>query len=168
MGETSQKKQAWITSLRLLAASSKSGHELARRLDEKGYPKDVIAGTLAELEKKGLLNDRTYADQLVAKNVLGRPAGMRKIAFELKRHGIPPKIQEELLARLTPESEAERARELAGRQWERCKPLPLRNRKEKVYDFLIRRGFDFQTAREVVDQLPGEGGAGEDLEDAPS
>jgi len=54
---------------------------------------------------------------------------------------------------LAPEEETDRARELARAKWERFAKLDGPKRKRRVYDFLLRRGFDFQTVRDVVEQL---------------
>ena len=149
----SQKKQAWITSLRLLAASPKSERELSRKLEEKGYDAAVIRETLQGLQQRGILNDRAYAQTIAARSLAGRPAGIRKISFEMKKHGIPPPIQEEILSGITPEQELERARETGSQRWKRFASIPIEKRKKRVYDFLIRRGFDFQIARDVLESL---------------
>lgn len=152
----SQKKQAKISSLRLLAATPKSRNELAKKLSEKGFDGRVIRETLDELEKQGLLNDRAYAQEIVVKNTQGHLSGAKKIAFDLKRHGISEEVRVEMLSNLTPEQEAGRAREAALQRWERFKNLPEEKRRKRVYDFLVRRGFDYQIAREVVEELASE------------
>ncbi len=149
----SQKKQAWVTSLRLLAASPKSRKELAFKLTDKGYEEGVIQEILDNLERQGILSDRSYGRNLVARFVQGQPSGRRKIAFELKRHGLPSSIQEELLGELNPEEEIARAEELAGARWERLKNFPIEKRRKRVYDFLIRRGFDFQIVRDILEKF---------------
>ena len=68
---------------------------------------------LADLRAQGVLDDSRYAKDLMARLTLGKCAGRHKIAFELKRRGIPKKISDELLGTLSNEDEAGRARELA-------------------------------------------------------
>ena len=152
----SQKKQAWITSLRLLTATPKSRKDLAKKLSEKGYDNEVIRQTLEELEAKGILNDRAYAENLVSRHLYGRPSGVRKISFELKRRGISSKLQEELLTPLSGEQETQRAWDAATQRWERFKRIPIENRKRRVYDFLLRRGFEFQLVRDIIETLEKE------------
>lgn len=148
-----QKKQAWITALRLLAASPKSRLEISRKLAEKGYPREVVSETLSQLEGQNLLSDRAYAQNLAARLTHGKPSGTRKIAFELKRHGVSAKIREEILEEIKPDEEIRRARELAQGRWERLQNLPPEKRKKRVYDFLIRRGFDFQVVRDILEEF---------------
>ena len=149
----SQKKQATIMALRLLAATPKSRTELAGKLKRKGYDGHVIQETLDDLEAQGIVNDRVFAQDLTARFTQTRPSGRKKIQFELKKHAVPEKILEELVGAITPEAEAERARELARERWSRFERLPELKRKKKVYDFLIRRGFDFQITRDVIEGL---------------
>ena len=153
----SQKKQAELTALRLLAASPKTRLQLSQKLLSKGYPRTVVEETLGRLEEQGLLNDRAFAKDLIAKWVHVKPSGIRKISFELKRRGISAKVREELLAELSPEAEGGRARELARAQWEAWSRLPEERRRKKVYDFLARRGFDFEVVRNLIEELEAGG-----------
>ena len=148
-----QQKQAWIVSLRLLAATPKSVKELRDKLMAKGFPDEIIQKTLNLLETKGLLSDRAFAQNIVTRFTLGQPSGNRKIGFELKRKGVPAKMREEILEGLNPEEETDRARELARGKWERFSNVAPEKRKKRIYDFLIRRGFDFQTARDLIEEL---------------
>lgn len=149
----SQKKQALVIAMRTLAASPKSRAEITQKLKDKGIPSPVIEEALAELESQGILSDKAYAQNLIAKFTHGKPSGSRKIKFELKRHGISGKDSEEALAGLDPEEERARAKELAETRWERFKTADPEKRKKRVFDFLMRRGFDYQTVREVIEEL---------------
>lgn len=151
--EESQKKQAMIIALRTLAASPKSRMEITRKLKEKGFASEVISETLEGLEKSGFLNDKSYAQNLTVKYTQGKPSGSRKISFEMKRHGIPEKVREEILSGINPEDEKQRAAELALARWERLQNLDIQKRKKRVFDLLMRRGFDFNIVREVIEEL---------------
>jgi regulatory protein len=153
MSDDEKRKQAWKTALRLLAASPKSRQELSQKLSEKGYSDGVIRDALDLLEKQNILNDRGYASHLLNRYRTVQPSGRRRLAFELKRHGIPFKIREEMLSEVNPEDEAQRAREVGKERWGRLSRLPEEKRKKRVYDFLLRRGFDFQIARDLVEEL---------------
>ena len=149
----SQKKQAWITSLKLMAATPKSRSELSKKLRDKGYEESVVSEVLDELERKGLLSDKAFANDIVSRLTHAKPSGKRRISFELKRRGIPTDLREEILTGLNEGGEAEKAQELAALKWESFKRFPLEKRKKRTYDFLARRGFDFQIIRDVVESL---------------
>ncbi len=151
-----QKKQAVIILLRLLAASPKSESELRKKLAEKGFPSEAIENALEDLSRQGILDDAKYAKDLMARLTMGKAAGRHKIAFELKRHGIPKGIQNELLGTLSAESEAERALEQARIKWAGWASIDPQKRKKRLYDFLIRKGYDFQIAQDVLQKLAKE------------
>lgn len=148
-----QYKQATITSLRLLAASPKSGQTLRKKLTDKGYPEKIISRVLDELGSQGILDDSTFAKDLVSRLTHLKAAGKYKVAFELKRQGVPEKIRHELLESITPESEFDRAFEQARLKWNGWKKLDTRKRKKRLYDFLIRKGYDFQIAQDVLQKF---------------
>jgi regulatory protein len=151
-----QTKQAIITCLRLLAASPKSGQELKRKLEGKGYSAGTIDQALNDLEIQGILDDTKYARDLVARLTFGQCAGRHKIAFELKRHGISKKISDEMLETLTNEDETERALEQARLKWTGWSRLDPQKRKKRLYDFLIRKGYDFQIVQDILQRLSKE------------
>ncbi len=155
--DESQKKQAIIIALRILAASPKSRMEITRKLKEKGFASEVIAVTLEGLEKSGFMNDKSYAQNLAFKFTQAKPSGSRKLQFELKRHGISEKVREEILSGMNQEDEKQRALELASARWERLQNIDVQKRKKRVFDLLMRRGFDFQIAKEVIEELDRDG-----------
>ncbi|HNX69388.1 MAG TPA: RecX family transcriptional regulator [Candidatus Omnitrophota bacterium] len=160
--EDEQYKQALITSLRLLAASPKSGGEIRKKLESKGYGKSSIDRALRELSAQGVLDDSVFAKDLVARLTGVNNAGRYKVAFELKRHGVPEKIRNELLETLSPEAELERALEQSRLKWAGWATLDPQKKKKRLYDFLIRKGYDFQIAQEVLQKLTRDP-AGDDI-----
>lgn len=148
-----QEKQAFLTALRLLAATPKSRKGLRDKLRQKGYAREVLNTTLDRLEQRGLLNDRSLAQSLCQSFILYKPSGRKRIAFELEKRGIRESLIQEVLAGYSPEEERRRAVELARSRWERSARLETSKRWKKVYGFLLRRGFDFSLARAVVEEL---------------
>lgn len=136
-----------------MAATPKSRSELSKKLLDKGYDDAVVNDVLDEMEKKNLLSDRSFANDIVSRLTHGKPSGKRKISFELKRRGIPTGLREEILTGLDEIEEAKRAAELAALKWQSFKKYPFDKRKKRIYDFLARRGFDFQIIRDAVEAL---------------
>lgn len=152
----SQLRQANVVVLRWLAVSPKSRNDLQEKLRRKGFSDEVITLCLDGLEKAGIVSDAVFADQLLTKFRFGKISGKRKIAFELKKHRIKKETAENLLDGISEEEELQRAQELASQRWDRLLKLPVEKRKKRVYDFLNRRGFDFNIARHVMDNLTRE------------
>lgn len=153
--EDSQEKQAWITALRCLTATPKSRHELKRKLLDKGYRQEVVEKTLHELEERSILSDKGYAQNIVTKYTIVQPSGSRRIRFEMSRKGISKNIQNEIMGDLDPQEEKHRAREVALMKWDKLKSLESGKRKKRIYDFLIRRGFEYQVAKDLLSELEG-------------
>lgn len=151
-----QTRQAIITCLRLLAASPKSGQELRKKLADKGYSADSIDQALTDLKAQGILDDTMYAKDLMTRLTLGKCVGRHKIAFEFKRHGISKKISDELMETLSNEGETERALEQARVKWTGWTGLDPQKRKKRLYDFLVRKGYDFQIAQDILQKLSRE------------
>lgn len=148
-----QTKQALITSLRLLAASPKSRRELEKKLRSKGYPPGAIEAALSELSGQGVLDDNAYAKNLIGLLIHGKSAGRHKIAFELKRRGVSEALRKDLLGSLSESDERERALEIARLKWQQSPGLDPRKRKKKVFDHLMRKGYDFQTVQDVLEAV---------------
>lgn len=145
-----------LIAMRLLAATPKSRRDLKSKLADKGLPEDLIEEVLLDLERQGLLCDKVYAQNLAAKYTNSNPSGRRKISFELKRKGIDAPLREEILENLSPEAERERAKELAQGRWHRFSKLEPEKRRKRIYDFLIRRGFEFDLIRDVMTEIQNE------------
>lgn len=151
-----QERQALVTSLRLLAASPKSRKLLEQKLLDKGFEPAAVSAALKRLEGQGFLNDRLFA-QTVFESLLGRRvSGRKRVAFELKKRGVPAALIQELLEGYSPDEEREKAFELAQDRYRRWERLERVKRQKKIYDFLIRRGFDFSIAKGVVDAVERE------------
>ena len=132
MADLEIKKQALVTSLRILASAPKSRKQLETKLLEKGYPKSIAVETLDELEKQHILNDKLYAQEVVNRLRVMKRAGRQKIAFELRKKGIPQELRNDLLSQCDEESEIERAKDLARERWERLDSLQTAERKKKI------------------------------------
>ena len=141
--------------LRALVRRAHARHDLRRRLLQKQHPAAAVDGALERLSAAGLLEDTRFAvDYAAAKARRGRgPARLigdllaqgvdRRVAEEAVRdalasEGIDPALAVRALA-------AKRARQLAG--------LSPTVRKRRLVAFLVRRGFNGGTIREVVESL---------------
>lgn len=152
-----QERQAFISSLRLLTASPKSRRGLKEKLEEKGYGRDVIEKTLVRLERQGVLNDRRFAEGVLQKFSTERASGRRRVMFEMKKKGVPSNLAAEVLGRYTSEEERLRGIEIALQRSERLRRLGPQRRKKRLYDFLLRRGFDYAVARDIVSEVTKKG-----------
>ena len=92
----------------MLASKRLAKAELAQKLRDRGYPPSDVADVVAECERLGYVDDRTYA-QLYVKSVLERKAlGRMRLLQELRKHGIDGDLAREVLDEQTGEDETDR------------------------------------------------------------
>ena len=121
----------------VVAFSLYVGKELTDRLMERADATEEEAEAVAdELERLGLLNDRTYAETLV-RHYSAKGYGPYRLREELRRRGVPREYWDEVLADLDDPSEAIDAflhQKLHGR-------ITDRRELKRVSDALARRGY---------------------------
>ena len=151
MAELSPEEIAWNTALRILEAGDKSRRELKERLAQKRFKEDVVAKVLDRLETRGFLNDKTFAGRLADK--LGyRSSSQRKMAFEMRRRGVPPEYIQEELTRLAPD-EDERLYQTGLKQWNKLRRLTPEVRTKRAFGSLARQGFDSEAIRRFLERV---------------
>lgn len=148
-----QFKQGYLYAVRLLAASKKSEREVSKRLLEKGYPEETVEQVVGELRSQKLLSDRKLVDETIQGAIYAKRYGRRRIFLELKKRGIGSAQIEKALEDYPKATERETAHTLAQERWEKLKKVEYQKRKKRLYDFLLNRGFDFELAREIVNQM---------------
>lgn len=112
----------------------------------------VIEAVIKHLQEKELLNDREFARLWV--EARSKRKGRRVLKAELFRKGIDKEIIGEVIGKqITVEGEkgvAERVLENRIRFW---KGLLSWEKKKKATEFLLRRGFEYEVVKEVVEKM---------------
>jgi regulatory protein len=152
-----QLKQGYLYAVRLLAASKKSSHELAKRLEGKGYPVDVTQEIIDRLKAQKLLSDGKLVADTILRATESKGYGRNRIALELKKRGIARTTIHDALDQLPKAKEREVALNLAQLRWQKLGGIDARKKQQRLYAYLVNRGFDFDLCREIVDQLKGVG-----------
>jgi regulatory protein len=134
--------------LRLLSYRARSEREIRDRFKQRSAEPELIDSTITRLRSAGFVDDEAFAQAWVDSRRRASPRGDRLLRQELAAKGVArPSVdsvlQEEVdalqLARL---AATKKARLLAS------EPEPAFVR--KLTEFLLRRGFDFDVARQVV------------------
>ena len=132
--------------LRLLTVRSRSRSELRQRLLRASFEPEEVEAALDDLEAVGLIDDEAFARELAEhqrRKGLGRRAGLAG----MRAKGLDRELAERIAADVTPEDEAERAVEVATNRLQRLRGLDPVTRGRRLQDFLVRRGYDPETAR---------------------
>lgn len=157
--------------VRFLGARPRTRWELERRLRRAATEADVIASTLDRLEAMGYVDDATFARWWAEQRDRHAPRGRRMVEAELRQHGVPRDVLEELRGgelaepaldgEALPSTEAERA-QVALERHLRGRPVPTdRKARQRVGAFLIRRGFDPETVRILIRRAAAESTPGD-------
>jgi regulatory protein len=146
---------------RYLGTRPRTRWEVERRLKRAGADEATLTATLDRLTALGYLDDAAFARWWGEQRDRHRPRGQRLIEAELRQHGVPREVIEAFREEHAdpergpedeglPGTELERAQEaLAGHL--RGRPLPAdRKALQRIGMFLMRRGFDAETARQAI------------------
>ena len=150
-----------------LSHRARTSSEVRQSLVRKGFDDTIAEDTVADLERMGVVDDAAYARAFVRDRFNGRGYGPARLRQDLMRKGIARTTIDEALAELTEtEDLGAEAREQAEKKWRSlASEEDVRKRKKKTLDYLVRRGFGFDTARTAVDAA-AEGEDGDAVWDA--
>jgi regulatory protein len=124
-----------------------------RKLKEKDEISPiVIESTIDRAIKKGLVNDLEFAKLWVESR--SKKKGLQVIKQELFKKGISREMVDQALSQeLRIKDQDKVAEELLNKKMQRWSNLPVLEFKKKALDFLMRRGFEYSLAREVIEKI---------------
>lgn len=142
--DDSDPPSAWTKALDLASRRERSARELTRQLAQRGYGREEVDSALERLQEFGFQDDARFAGALV-RTRMGQGHGPRRIAAELRTHGLDDEAIRARLAEENPDWPA-LARDLYRRRFG-TRPAADRAEAAKRAAFLLRRGFDAATVR---------------------
>lgn len=147
--------RAKTSALDYIAYKARTEHEVNKKLRSQGFEEVIVEAVIERFRDLGYINDHQYAHQFAQSRLNSKGHGPRRIRNDLRRRGIQTShIQEALETLDDTDSQMETAYTLAEKRWARlAKETNPMKRRKKLQDFLVRRGFDFDTIRAVVDRL---------------
>lgn len=153
--EKEKTHRAYAVALSFIGYQPRTSAEVRRKLRQRGYEDDAIQTTVERLERNQFLDDTTYAASFVRSRFDGSGYGPMRLRADLMKKGVPSLIIDKTLADFEEEADLEsKAQHLAERRWQTLqRETDLKKRKKKLLEYLVRRGFNYGLAREVVDEL---------------
>lgn len=144
--------------LHFIAHQPRTEAEVVRRLGRSGASDGQIDEVIRRLRGGGALDDSAYVRAYVESRLQRQGYGPRRIEAELVRRGIARETVKAALETFAGETNTlETALEQATKRWMRLEKEPdVRKRRKKLVDFLVRRGFSFDTAHEAMRRVAGD------------
>lgn len=148
--------KARSTALNYISYRDRTEQEIRRRLERADFAEPVMEATVEYLRDKGLLDDRAFAVNYAESRFRSGGYGPMRVRSDLRRKGVGRHMADEVVEDVFSERREveETARDLARRRWDKlARESDEMKRRKKVFDYLVRRGFLFGMARQIVDGL---------------
>ena len=163
LAETERDGQCLEAALRFLANRPRSEREIRSRLSEKGYEPERIERVLVRLADWKLVDDRAFAEYWLENRLLHRPKGARALRAELFQKGVGREVIDQALS--GERDEADDAYRAAQKHVQRLTVADQREFRQRVGQYLQRRGFDWDSIEATTNRLwaerAGDGGEAE-------
>ena len=140
--------------LRYRSYRPRSRKEILDYLQKKGYDDSHIRQAITFLDEMKLLNDDEFARMFCRDRLQLKPVGKSSMKYLLYKKGIDKPTVEKILPEFyTLESENLLAMKEAERKYKRVKSLPRVTQKKRIFEHLVRRGYDTSLSLKVTTQL---------------
>ena len=143
---------AYERALNFLSYRPRSVREVRQRLQSKDrdLTEEILDKVVARLERAGLLDDTEFAHFWVSNREEFKPRSARMLRYELYQKGVRDEHIDAALEAFDEDDAALRAAQAHVRSWREQDEQRFNKR---LGDFLARRGFNYDTAREVTAQV---------------
>lgn len=147
-------KRAKDKALKYLGYKMRSKKQVIKKLEELDFPQNVINKVIKILEKYNYINDEEFAKAFIKDKMNLKGYGTFKISYDLKMLGIDEDIFKKYLYSEEFVKEEEKATSLLLK---RLKGISIENidykEKQKLYAYLARRGFSYDSINKAFNNL---------------
>jgi regulatory protein len=147
-----RKKEAKDVALRILSFRRRTEKQVKDKLQKKGFDEKTIKATVDKLKGFDLINDFEFATAWVKDRLAFKPRGKKLLKQELWKKGIKKEILEQVTEELC-QDEDKSALELLEKIKKRYKDLEPKAAKRRMFNFLLRRGFSYETTKRALSQV---------------
>lgn len=140
--------------IRYLTYKDRSENEILTKLIEVGYDANIAQNAVNELKTIGYLDDTRYAMKYLSERIRMKALSKKSLGFELKNKGIDKDIIEKALSEFEIDDYEVALRE--GKRKFGKYDLNDRKTEQKVYRFLLHRGFSYEIVNKVIIDMKDE------------
>lgn len=155
--DTTQEKfeKAYTRALKFLNFRPRSEKEVRDNLLKKKIDPDFIEGIIELLKKQKFLNDYEFTRMWVESRLRSSPRSLSLIKRELLQKGVSRDIVEAQISnfQFSISNELDNAKRLVEKKIKRYKMLEKHEIYQKLGAILARRGFDWDTIRQSIDEV---------------
>lgn len=142
-------------SLRYLSYRPRSEEEVIDYLKEKqkkakGLTDEIIYQIVAKLQEYKFIDDEKFVQFWIEQRTKYKNKPVRIIEYELKQKGISQDLIRENLSKNKNETDLESAKNLAAKKMDFYRSLSQEKRQEKVMNYLLRKGFSYDTVKKAI------------------
>jgi regulatory protein len=142
--------------LKYLGMRLHSRAELRKKLMRREYGEQVIDGVLDDLVRLGYLDDARFAKTRALSAAEHKHHGRRRAFVELLKAGVKKDVADAALDDVYETADTlGTARELARKKAPSLKRLDPTVARRRLAGMLMRRGFDYETVKPVIDEVLG-------------
>lgn len=124
--------RAEARAFRLLTLRAHSEKELRTKLRDGGFPAPVVDRVIRRCQELGYQDDETFARQRARLLAVGRLAGDRRIAFDLRERGVDAGLSARVIAEVRSELDEEAAATRLLRRKLRGRPVSAMDERQKA------------------------------------
>jgi regulatory protein len=144
-----RKKEAKEVALKILSFRRRTEKQVKEKLQKKGFDEKTIKATIDKLKEFDLINDLEFATSWIKDRLSFKPRGKKLLKQELWKKGIKKEIIEQVTEELC-QDEDKSALELLEKINKRYKDLEPKVAKRRMFSFLLRRGFSYETIKNAL------------------
>jgi len=138
----------------ILSRRDHSVGELKRKLRQKNFSENAISRVVSIYKKSGLLDDKSYAEKVVSRQLAEKPSGRPYLISLLMSKLIVRELAEETVNSLyQSEDELGLAVSALNKRWRQYSQFELEEARRKAYNYLSRKGFSYGIAKDAFEQL---------------
>lgn len=134
-----------------LSYKSRTEKEIKDKLSSEEYPKDIIDKVIELMKKYNYIDDEIYCLNFAKEKFRLKGYGKKRILYELVQKGIPSKTAESVINEINFD-EDKKAAELLYKKTKGNYNFDFKQ-KQKLSNYLIRRGFSFDTIKNAFEIL---------------
>lgn len=150
------KQECFDSAMKFLEMRLHSRSELSRKLIRKEYPPALVEDVLNDLVRLGYVDDARFAKTKAMSAAQHKHHGKRRAQLELMKAGVDKATASRAVEDVYEATDSLAiARELAKKKAPSLKRLEPHVARRRLTGLLLRRGFEFDTIKPVIDEVLG-------------